>query len=796
MGRDKISVCHLASGDRWAGAEVQLATLLRAFALRGEFHLSAIFLNDGQLAEEARQCGVKVKIITESQKGFIGILLEATEYLRGRGIHILHSHGYKQNVLAALLRWRCPIPFLVRSQHGLPEPFGRWKHRKQWLVRHVDRAVARYATDRVISVSSELRDYLAHYLDPSKITLIHNGIDVERVRSSLSSQAAKERLGISTNCRVIGTAGRLEPIKRLDLFLQAAGRIAERVSDSRFVIVGEGSEAARLHEMARRNGLHNKVFFLGHRGDIFDVLRAIDIFVLSSDHEGLPMVLLEALCLGVPVVARTVGGIAEVIEDGVSGILVDSADPGALANACLSVLGDDAQQERLALEGVRRVARKFTAARTAEAVANLYYSLCQPRGVPLPGGSSLGSRAKQMRVGFVSALDYPHVGEVRPRKLAQSLHQAGHQTVFLSWNSRRRATTEDLGYARVHRFSYFLNSRLFSLLSAPSPLNFFWTLWIAQIAKRERLDVLISSNIRLALPATLAARAVGISIVLDLQENNREAVRIRSKDRFHHYLSRNAWLVGALENLCVELADRTWVVVEERIGSLPLRPRQQGRISVVCHTPGLDELKPATQGSSKERKNFTLVYMGLFAPAVGSVEPILAALTYVLERDKNVRVLIGGGYQLVPLVEKFGLQDYVRFDGVIPPEKVPAWLQQGDLGIIGYRVNPCTNTTVSNKLFHYMAAGLPVLSTDMAPTRRIIEECRCGRIIPLGSTPEQIAELILELKNSPQERAAMGGRGRQAILQKYNWDVDFALALSCLEDLVANDEEGLGKRSA
>lgn len=389
-------------------------------------------------------------------------------------------------------------------------------------------------------------------------------------------------------------------------------------------------------------------------------------------------------------------------------------------------------------------------------------------------------------------VDYPHVGEVRPTKLARSLQRAGHEVVFISWNSRQRPATEDLDYGRVHRFGYFLKSKMFPWLSAPSPLNLLWVLWISRIARKECLDVLISSNIRIALPTIIAGKLLRKPVVLDLQENNREVVKSYPKTRLHHFIIRNSRLIGFLEDLCVRLADHTWVVIEERLDIMPPKLLKLGKISVVCHTPSLEELQESEKQAERPKNDcFTLVYFGLFAPGVGSVEPILMALPYVVRRDKNVRFLIGGGgSHLIPLMEHLQIQDYVLFTGMIPPENVPLWLQQGDLGIIAYPVASFTNTTISNKLFHYMAAGVPVLSTDMKPTRRILNEVGCGRTIPQGSSYQEIAGIILRFKNSPEERAEMGRRGRQAVLDKYNWSFDFGRALSCLQTLVPSEADG------
>jgi glycosyltransferase involved in cell wall biosynthesis len=374
-GAARLGVCHLASGDRWAGAEVQLTALLRGLQQNPDLRLCAIFLNEGRPAEEARQMGIDLCVLDEAQQNFFQILSGAGRFLAGRNVQVLHSHRYKENLLAALLARRCHVPAHVSSQHGAPEPFKGWLGLKQGAIQALDRQVALRATDRIISVSNELRAHLRRSLPEGKVITIHNGIDEETVFSRLAPSEAKKRLGIAPDCSVVGTAGRLAPVKRLDIFLQAARQIVNAWPNARFVIAGDGAEASHLQELADSLQLSEQVLFLGHRDDIYDVIRAMDIFVFCSDHEGLPMALLETLYLGVPVVARPVGGIAEVIQDGISGVWVRSAEPADLASACISLLRDNSRRSSLARAGFAAVETHFTVRRMAEQTAALYYSL-------------------------------------------------------------------------------------------------------------------------------------------------------------------------------------------------------------------------------------------------------------------------------------------------------------------------------------------------------------------------------------------------------------------------------------
>lgn len=371
----RIAVCHVASGDRWAGAESQLAGLLTALQRVEDLSVSAIFLNEGRLAAEARQAGVEVCVFPEAEWSFFKICSEASRFVRSKRIQVLHSHRYKENLIAALVAGRCHVPVHVSSSHGAPEPFGGRKHYKQRGIQLLDGLVARYSTDLVVSVSEDLRRQLIRHIPFAKVVTVYNGIDERQVFSALTVAEAKRRLGISPEYGVVGTVGRLDPVKRLDIFLAAAQEIVSSESNTKFVIAGEGGEEQTLRRLTHDLQLDEQVLFLGHRDDVFDVLRAMDVLVFCSDHEGLPMALLEALYLGVPIVARPVGGIAEVIQNGVSGVFVDSADPRALAEACVNVLRDADGRKRMAEVGIRLVSAKFTAGNSAAEVARLYRSL-------------------------------------------------------------------------------------------------------------------------------------------------------------------------------------------------------------------------------------------------------------------------------------------------------------------------------------------------------------------------------------------------------------------------------------
>jgi glycosyltransferase involved in cell wall biosynthesis len=157
--------------------------------------------------------------------------------------------------------------------------------------------------------------------------------------------------------------------------LKAAELIKQKESKVKFLIVGDGPEKSNLEKLSDELKISEDLLFPGYREDILDIINAMDIFVLTSFHEGLPMVLLEAMGLGKPIVATKVGGIPEVITDQISGVLVKPNDPEDLAQKSLYLLQEREVREKMGSEAKRRIEESFTAERMAQRVLKIYQSM-------------------------------------------------------------------------------------------------------------------------------------------------------------------------------------------------------------------------------------------------------------------------------------------------------------------------------------------------------------------------------------------------------------------------------------
>ena len=314
-------------------------------------------------------------VIDETTTNSLLIFRQLLHFFRANGVDILHTHGYKANILASLAARLTGAPRVVRTVHGLPEPFRGFQRIKMMTYALFNDVIDRYITDKIIAVSMDLKQSFQTRYDDGRVICVHNAIDLQRIKVDSDPINKKKELQIPPSSRVIGTVGRLTPIKAVSDFVRAARLIADERSDVVFLIVGDGPLRRVLEKLSRELRLETVVRFLGHRDDVYDLINLMDIFVLPSLHEGLPTALLEALAMGKRVVATRVGGIPEVITHLGTGVLVNPRDPSHLAEACLTLLSDSVDTNDLTSAKRNFENSQFTADANGRKVADLYTDL-------------------------------------------------------------------------------------------------------------------------------------------------------------------------------------------------------------------------------------------------------------------------------------------------------------------------------------------------------------------------------------------------------------------------------------
>ena len=371
-----MRVCHVAMGDLWAGAEVQLLSLMRYLARLPEFECSVILFNEGRLAEELRKLPVSLTVISEQTFSPMGIAYRLAKALLKIRPDVVHTHKYKDSFIGTLVARSLGIPYVVRIVHGLPEPFMGLRNAKMVAYTAADRLMTDWLVDRVVAVSSDIEKVLIGLYGSNRVSCIHNGIDLEAVRVTTSREAFRRKWQIPEDAVVIGTVGRLVPVKGHAILLEATRILQASIGNVALVLVGDGPLRKDLEANAKRLGLEKSVIFAGQQDQSYDFMNMMDVFVLPSLHEGIPMVVLEALALQRPVVATRVGGIPEVISHDICGKLVESGDAGDLAKGLKELIEMPDRARAFAMEGRRQVEQEYSANTMANRTAEMYRSLC------------------------------------------------------------------------------------------------------------------------------------------------------------------------------------------------------------------------------------------------------------------------------------------------------------------------------------------------------------------------------------------------------------------------------------
>lgn len=290
---------------------------------------------DFTIDQRARELGVEYVEVLERHSYDPGIWTQLRRLIASRGFDILHAHDYKTNLLARYLSGRNLIP--LSTVHGW---FGL-DTMKERLYYAVDKRVLR-AFPTVIAVSGELRTQLvAAGCSPDRVIVVPNGIDhIKFTRNDALRPEARQSLGLQDDDVVIGAVGRLERQKRFDLLMDAVAALRSEYPKLRLLIAGDGSLRDALQSRIERGGFADFVRLLGHQPDVIRLHHAFDLFVQASDEEGSPNVVLEAMALSTPAVVTDVGGTADLIENGVHGLLIPAGKPEALIDAIRRALAD------------------------------------------------------------------------------------------------------------------------------------------------------------------------------------------------------------------------------------------------------------------------------------------------------------------------------------------------------------------------------------------------------------------------------------------------------------------------
>jgi glycosyltransferase involved in cell wall biosynthesis len=360
-------VLHVVESLEVGGLERLVADLV---VLRGVETTSVACLETvGAFGEMLRQQGVEVKLIG-IQSGILSTFRVLANHVRAVGPQIIHCHNMKAHLYGgACARLAGEIPVVLTKHGNSPPGTGKTGPANRWLARRT----------QVIAVSEDVKESMSKWIGNGRyaVRYIPNGISLEPFHGLPNRAAARAHFQWSQEEFLIGIVARLASSKGHRCLLQAFALFRRDRPSARLLIVGDGVMRETIRTLASDLGIADAVSLLGERPDVPVILAALDLFVLPSEHEGMPVTVLEAMAAGLPVVASTVGGIPQVVVNGQTGILIPPRDPARLAQVMLELAGDPESRQRMGERGRSRVAERFAMERMALAYEEVYEILLQ-----------------------------------------------------------------------------------------------------------------------------------------------------------------------------------------------------------------------------------------------------------------------------------------------------------------------------------------------------------------------------------------------------------------------------------
>jgi len=352
------TVLHIDSAKTWRGGQQQVLYLVQRLT---DYHNIIACPPQSPLAERAKATGLKVFPVEMRGEWDLSGVCKLGKIIRKNAIGIVHlhsPHAHALGLLAAKSVRNCKV--ILSRRVNFP------------IKRNILSRLKYSKVDRIIAISQKVKQVLmACGLAEEKIDVVYSGVDTERFQNVEADYLVSE-LALNREKLIIGNIAALTWDKDHKILIAAARDVVDEFPQVVFLIAGEGPLRREIEILIKRLNLEEKVKLLGFRQDIPEILSLLDLFVLSSRWEGLGTSLLDAFASRVPVVCTNVGGIPEIVKDGVNGILVPPGNPEALSRAIISLLENRDLARRIAEEGFQLVKERFSIERMVEETRKIY----------------------------------------------------------------------------------------------------------------------------------------------------------------------------------------------------------------------------------------------------------------------------------------------------------------------------------------------------------------------------------------------------------------------------------------
>ena len=360
-------------------------TFLTMNGLKDKYHMEMACAPCGPLDDLAEQHGIAVRPI----KNFVSemslfkdlhALWQVYRLLRKRKYDLIHTHNSKGGFIGRLAARFAGRPPVIHGVHGFA-----FHENEKWLRRTLFFALEKLArrwSARIICISQPLVELWVQrkLASPEKIRMIYSGIDIREFRNVNSRKKIRRELGLQPDQIAVGQVSKLWEGKGHEDIINACPLIFTEIPDLKMFFIGDGPIRNKLEEMVYKNGLQERIIFLGHCDNIAEVTSALDIAVLASHFEGMGRVILEAMATGLPVVATRVGGIPDLVVDQETGFLVEPHNPEQLAQNIIHLASDPKLRKHMGNAGKKSVDERFNVDTMIEQIDQLYQEVLSEYG--------------------------------------------------------------------------------------------------------------------------------------------------------------------------------------------------------------------------------------------------------------------------------------------------------------------------------------------------------------------------------------------------------------------------------
>jgi glycosyltransferase involved in cell wall biosynthesis len=373
---DLLKVAHVVLSLDIGGLEHVVLDLVREGQKSGQEVAVLCLERPGTLAQRVEALGAAVRCVYKRPGLKLGIARRIKAVLEDLRPDVVHTHQIGALFYAGPAARRAGVPVVVHTEHG--RHFAN--RRTRWLGWLAARSAAKF-----FCVSRDIATEVLGYriAPPRKVTVVPNGIDLNRFRAGEKVLPVRETLGIPAGAPVIGTVGRLNEIKRHDLLIRAFARVRRDFPQAHLLLVGDGPLADELRRLAAALGVSEDVHFAGYQPRPEHYLRAMDVFALTSRSEGMPLAVLEAWAAGLPVIATRVGGLPEMTGDGTAALLVPGGDEDALTRGLHDLLERPSFARQLAEVGRGRVETIYGLQQMALTYQDHYWDVLSQNVMPV-----------------------------------------------------------------------------------------------------------------------------------------------------------------------------------------------------------------------------------------------------------------------------------------------------------------------------------------------------------------------------------------------------------------------------